>query len=315
MINKKTFTNADLNGAYQLVYTHNLNTEDLIPMLYDDVGLQAITADNFSLGDETGVNTFNAVTLSLNNPITGTWRLLLNYQAGSETSTGRRAFELSTGTPADDSRLIFGKAATPSLNITFTSLYAFLLGKLAFLKTALNLSDLPDKVQSRTNLDVYSTTEMNNALAAKATLREAGSGSVLGEANGSIYKPSSAYNPATKLYTEDMAGATLYDATGLHIARGLTALFDPGDGNVVWKITLPYTMANANYLPVVRLMGNKTSDRFVDNTVITPILLTRTTTFFEVVVYAAQASQVQSLSIYYELKEMPSSINVSVTPS
>jgi len=43
--------------------------------------------------------------------------------------------------------------------------------------------------------------------------------------------------------------------------------------------------------------------------------LTRTTTFFEVVLYAIQASQVQSLSIYYELKEMPSSINVSITPS
>lgn len=236
MINKKLFTNADLNGSYQLVYTHNLNTQDLIPTLYDSVGLQTITADSFALGDETGNNKDNIVTLSLNNPITGTWKLLLSYQSGSETTSGRRAFEFATGTPADDSRLVYGKAGTPSLNITFTALYALLLSKLGFLKKDENLNDLPDKSQARTNLGVYETTAVDNALAQKATLYQASSGAVLGVANTAVYEPTSDYHPVTKRYADK------------GLASGSATIGDYSAGD--WKetiITLGITLSNTNY--------------------------------------------------------------------
>lgn len=312
MINKKLFTNAELNGSYQLVYTHNLNTQDVIPTLYDSVGLQTITADNFALGDETGNNKDNIVTLSLNNPITGTWKLLLSYQSGSETTSGRRAFEFGTGTPSDDSRLVYGKAATPSLNITFASLYSLLLTKLGFLKLSENLNDLPDKSQARTNLGVYETVAVDNALAQKATLYQAASGAVLGVANTAVFKPSGNYHPATKLYTEDMAGKTLYDATDTYIARGITNLFDVGTGNARYRITLPHAMGTSNYIPIVKGLGNKSSNPWEDNIVVTPIMNTRSTTYFDVIVYAIQDSAVQSVSLYYELKAVPTDINVTI---
>lgn len=237
MINKKLFTNSDLNGSYQLVYTHNLNTQDLIPTLFDSSSIQAITADNFSLGDETGNNKDNIVTLSLNNPITGTWKLLLSYQSGAETTSGRRTFEFSTGTPDDDSRLVYGKASTPSLNLTFSGLYALLLTKLGFLKKSENLADLPDKSQARTNLGVYDTVAVDNALGGKASLYQSGSGSVLGVANTAVYNPTAQYHPATKGYVD-----SIVILSGTHTIGNL-----PG---TVTEFTIPLgvTLTNTNYL-------------------------------------------------------------------
>jgi hypothetical protein len=236
MINKKLFANADLNGSYRLVYTHNLNTQDVLPTLYDNDSIQVITSDNFSLGDETGNDKDNIVTLNLNNPITGTWKLLLNYQGASETTSGRRAFELGTGTPSDDSRLIFGKAATPSLNILLSAFYTLLMSKLTFLKKDENLNDLTDKSQARTNLGVYDTIAVDNALSGKASLYQSGSGSVLGVANTGVYEPTTNYHPATKLYAD----------RGL--ASGSNSLGDFSSGD--WKevvVTIGVTLSNTNY--------------------------------------------------------------------
>jgi hypothetical protein len=199
---KKTYTNADLNASFQLVWTHNLNTEDIIPVLYDESGIQVITSDNFWLGDETGADKPNKITLTHSGAITGTWKLLLSYE-GTSVASGRKLFELTQATPTDDMVLAAGKTLTPSINITFTNLYALLLTKLGFLKTASNLSDLPNVETARTNLGTYSTTEIDAAVGAKATLLQAGSGSVIGVANTAVYTPSANYHPSTKKYVDD----------------------------------------------------------------------------------------------------------------
>src|SRR5512147_2482779 len=117
-IAKRTFTNANLDGSYRLVWNHNLNTTDVIPTLYDNDLIQGITSDLFALGDATGADKPNNITLSMGGPITGTWTLLMNYVSAGESGAGRRAFELSTtATPTDDMRVIIGKEATPSLNM------------------------------------------------------------------------------------------------------------------------------------------------------------------------------------------------------
>lgn len=202
-LNVKTFTNSDLNGSYQLVYTHNLNTENVAPTLYDDNGIQLITSDNFALGDPDGNNKANIVTLQYTGAIAGTHKLLLTYQSAGETVSGRRVFELSEDTPTDDFRIALGKAATPSINMTLTNFFALLLTKLGFLKTSSNLGDLTDSASARTNLGVYSTSQVDAALNPKATLYQSGSGAVLGVANSAIFNPTSNYHPATKKYTDD----------------------------------------------------------------------------------------------------------------
>lgn len=201
--NKLTFDNADLTTGY-LVYTHNLNNEDLIPFLTDDTGKAVPINDLFWYGDLTFSNKANIITIDLTafGVITGTWKLLLNYE-GTSVASGRRLFELSQATPTDDMVLATGKALTPSINITWTNLYALLLTKLGFLKTASNLSDLTNAATARTNLGTYSTAQIDAAVDAKATLYQAGSGAALGVANTAVYTPSSNYHPATKKYIDD----------------------------------------------------------------------------------------------------------------
>lgn len=202
-IAKITYDDGDLNLSHQLVWEHNLNTEDVIPTLYDDNGIQQITSDNFALGDEGGNNKANTVTLTYPDVITGTHKLLLSYVSTAESTSGRRAFELSEATPSDDYKLIFGKALTPSINMTLTNFFALLLTKLGFLKTASNLGDLANTASARSNLGVYSSSEVDTALATKATLYQSGSGAVLGVANTAVYTPSSNYHPSTKKYVDD----------------------------------------------------------------------------------------------------------------
>ena len=73
--------------------------------------------------------------------------------------------------PNDSKRIAFGAAGSATENITFGSLYTLLLTKLGFLKTSSNLSDLGNPVTARTNLGVYSTTQVDSALSGRqATL-------------------------------------------------------------------------------------------------------------------------------------------------
>lgn len=191
MIHKKVFTNGELNAEHQLEYTHNLGTSDLAAKWYDENGVERSTFDLFQIIDD------NNVTLSCNGAISGNHTLLLIYASAGESSTGRRLFELTTTDDPDDSlRVALGKASTPASNITMEDLKAWLLDELGFLKVTQNLADINNASAARGNLAVYSSAQVDAYLAQKATLYQAGSGSVLGVANTSIFKPTSNYHPA-----------------------------------------------------------------------------------------------------------------------
>lgn len=192
MIHKKTFTNAELNGSHQLAYTHNLNTSDLVPAWKDNTGVYRVIGDLIQIVDA------NNILLSCNEVIAGTHTLYLQYDAAGETTTGRRLFELTTtDDPVTTLRIPLGKASTATVNMTLASMLAWLLTKLGFLKVASNLSDLASVAVARANLSVYSQAQVDALNALKASLYQAGSGSVLGVANTSIYNPTANYHPAT----------------------------------------------------------------------------------------------------------------------
>lgn len=209
-INKKLFTQADLNGTNQLVYTHNLNNQDLTPALFDDTGRQFNTADIFSYGDASGNNKDNIITLSLGGAISNTWKLLLTYQSSGESGSGRRAFELSENNDPDNAmRLLIGKADTPSVNITLSNFFTLLMSKLGFLKKALNLSDVENKAACLNNLGVYDKTTIDNALTGKASLYQNFSGSAIGSNNTAVYKGSATYHPAVMRDVRNLGDKTL----------------------------------------------------------------------------------------------------------
>lgn len=192
MIHKKTFTNSDLNGSFQFEYTHNLGTSDIIASWKDENGISHTTDDLFQVIDD------NNIILNCNGAVTGTQTLYLSYNEAGVAASGRRAFELSTTTnPNTTLRLIMGKASTPAVNMTLSSLLTWLLNQLGFLKIANNLSDVNNAATARGNLNVYSQAQVDALLALKAALYQSGSGAVLGVANTSIFNPTSNYHPAT----------------------------------------------------------------------------------------------------------------------
>jgi hypothetical protein len=214
MITKQTFENGDLNVDYQFVYNHNKNSQDFVPSLKDPDGKFVNIADLIATGDATGNDKDNYVTVSMNDPITGTWTLYLYFDEAGAAATGRRAFELSENNdPSDDFRLILGKEDTPSINIDLDHFYTLLESVLGFLKIADNLSDLSNNVAARTNLGVYSSAQVDAALALKASLLQAGSGAAMGVYNTSPVNPSAPYHPATKLYVDTSGGGRLVTGT------------------------------------------------------------------------------------------------------
>jgi hypothetical protein len=192
MIAKKTFTNDDLNGSYQLTWMHSLANSDVVPSWKDNLGIFRTIGDLFQVIDD------NNVILSCNSAIEGTHTLYLTYEAAGTTTAGRRLFELTETTdPSTTLKIALGKASTPASNITLSNFLTWLYNTLGFLKITSNLSDINNAGTARGNLGVYSTTQVDEGLAAKASLYQAGSGAVLGVNNTSVYKPSTNYNPAT----------------------------------------------------------------------------------------------------------------------
>lgn len=222
------FTNASLNVYKELVYTHNLNTSNIIPMWYDGSGIQQATFSLFNASNP------NKIVLSCNDDITGTHRLLLMYDAESPLFTGSLLFGKELAEPSDTHVFAFGGAEIPTFNITFANLKALLLSGSGYLEVSKNLTDLLDPATARGALQVYSITEVNSAIANKPNLYETGSGSVLGIANTTAYTPTAAYHPATKGYSDSVvsvvngsvgigAGYTI-DTTAKHSAITIGAL-------------------------------------------------------------------------------------------
>lgn len=190
MIHKKTFVNAELNGSYQLVYTHNLQTVDIIPCWKDETGIFRSIGDLFQVQDE------NTVILNCNEVISGTHTLLLKYVPAGAVANHRRLFELDlTVNPETAQRLVLGNKDTQYQNMTLAGVLAWLYTKLGFLKKASNLSDLTNALTARTNLGIYSQAEINALNALKASLYQAGSGYVLGTTNTSLHIATENYNP------------------------------------------------------------------------------------------------------------------------
>ena len=111
-----------------------------------------------------------------------------------------RLFEQSEETTPGDltERLSYGKVASQTKNITWTNLVAWLNSVLGFLKISSNLDDLNNKATARTNLEVYSTTEIDDDLDLKADKTN-----VLEKDNTTAFTPTSSYHPATKSYVDN----------------------------------------------------------------------------------------------------------------
>lgn len=111
-----------------------------------------------------------------------------------------RLFEQSTETTPGNlsDRLGYGRAGVPTKNITWTNLLAWLNSVLSFMKPSNNLSDVDDLATARTNLDVYDTTTIDDALDLKAD-----KSNVLEKDNTTTFTPTQDYHPATKIFVEN----------------------------------------------------------------------------------------------------------------
>jgi len=259
-IKQKLFSQADLNGTNQLIYTHNLNTGLYVPVLYDGDGLkQKDTEFWFNKGDENGDSQTTICTVSFTDPIVGEYELLLEYTSSGESGGGRRAFEMAENNSPDDSmRLIGGKADTPSFNITFANLYVWLLGKLGFLKISENLNDLANKATARGNLGVYSSTEVNNALSGKASLYQTLSGAVLGVANTAVYTPTAQYHPAVLKTVTDAIQYSTVGGTFRSVTVNQT--LTTGDKVITAHTGSPITITLSNSVPTGHIIVIKRGD-------------------------------------------------------
>lgn len=243
MIHAIVFTNDDLNGSYQFEYNHKLNTQNIVPAWKDENGIFRSIGDLIQIVDD------NNITLSCNEPVTGNQTLLLQYEAIGTSTTGRRLFEQELVSTIDPTyRLAVGKASSPTINWTLSGLITYLMSHLGFLKVTSNLSDLNNVATARTNLSVYSQSQVTSFLAAKATLYQSGSGSVLGVSNTSIYTPSANYHPATKKYVDDNTITPLF--------KGYTEIGDITSGRREVTIALGVTLSTANYVVFVELYDN-----------------------------------------------------------
>lgn len=302
MIAKIYLNSSNVNELtnYRAEIVHNLNTQELIPVLYDNTGRVAILADKFSIGYDDGSQKNNVVFVNFGQPIEGEWILMMYYQGPAERVSGRRAFELQETTPMDDERLIFGKAFSPACNITFANFFTLLLDKLGFLKKSENLNDILDKAQALTNLGAYSKTYVDNALGDKATLLQASSGAVLGVANTTIYEPTSPYHPATlKSITDRIAAiqayATYMDAG---LAHGSEVIGDIDESsNKEGTISLGVTLSNTNYRILCEVYEPNGQPVYVT-------IKAKTTTNFTYHVTAAYNSAVQSVTLNWKAESL-----------
>lgn len=141
-------------------------------------------------------------------------------------------------------RVAFGKASNFTKNMTLTSLITWLNAQLGFNLKSNNLSDVPNKVTGRSNLGVYSTSEVDADLALKAD-----KSNVLQLDNTATYTPSSNYHPATKKYVDDNSIISLFN--------GYTDLGDIS-GFDERTITLSPVVGTSNYMVIGNLVDLET---------------------------------------------------------
>jgi len=109
-----------------------------------------------------------------------------------------RLFERSEAAHIADTsdKIAFGKAGVAAKNISFANFLRWLEDTLGFFKVANNLSEAnPSAV--RGNIDLFSTTEVNNLVSPKAN-----SADVLEKGNTTEFIPAVAFDPATKKSSE-----------------------------------------------------------------------------------------------------------------
>ncbi len=252
MIDARQFTAANLNGSFELEWPHMHNTENVICKWYDELGIERSTFDLIQVIDE------NNIVLRCGEAITGTHRLVMEYQDAGAATAGRRLFELgTTADPSPTLRIPLGKASTPASNMTLSALLIWLMTKLGFLKVASNLSDLQSAAAARANLSVYSQSQVDSGLAGKASLYQAGSGAVLGINNTSIYNPVSAYQPATLRNVRNAGKRMLWAAACASDGTAGASFFLNSDvidvgttsmvKNSIGKYTIVHNLGHINY--------------------------------------------------------------------
>ena len=187
-------------------------------------------------------------------------------------SVFRKLFGLSeNNTPDGDWRVAIGKSNTISKNITLTNFYALLMGKLGFLKVTNNLSDLANPATARTNLGVYSKTEVDNKVGTGAVLLETGTGAVLGINN--LIDPAIPSNlknaPATQGYAEKKG----------FVLAGVYNIGDAQGDDTEYTISLGATLPNNNY--IVFVQAESTSSSYWDDKCVI-VVTAKTTTSFKV---------------------------------
>lgn len=166
-----TFTSSDVvfssSAGYYVDISHNLGHKDYVAVVVDDSGYIRNTSNLFLAGT-------NSLRIFVpNNTITGTWNVSIYYSVGGSGSyETKRLFEQQTVNAENlgqylNWRLAFGLAATPTKNITLSEFRNFIQTSYddgTLMLRSQNLNDVSDKATARTNLNVYSKSEIDAAL-------------------------------------------------------------------------------------------------------------------------------------------------------
>ncbi len=176
---KKEFTSADLDSNFKLVYYHGTGSIEYAPLLYDNTNTQRTTNDIFSFVDT------NTIALELGNTIAGTWTLYLQGLTDVGGGTVRKLHDLDLdASPTNDFRIAIGKTGTASKNIVLSAFYTLLDSVLNFCKR--DGSNITAPADWRTELDVYSTTEVDSVVTANALVPDVRGQYTIGDV-GTVY--------------------------------------------------------------------------------------------------------------------------------
>ncbi|HON19731.1 MAG TPA: hypothetical protein PLW70_00140 [Bacteroidales bacterium] len=164
----------------------------------DENNIDRTTTEVFTILDA------NTIKVSCGSSVTGTQTVVVCYD-DILSITGRKLFGLANlSAPYDQTyRLALGKEDAPAVNVTLSNFLTWLGSVLPFMKGSNNLSDVTSSGTARSNLNVYSKTEVDARVTPKLDAYSSGMGGGLGHLNITPYTPISDYNPATKKYVDD----------------------------------------------------------------------------------------------------------------